>query len=134
MSDKPEKKTLKPKKAIVKKEEKPIVKEPEKTPEIIGYKQEGTDLGVEPEEVIETADVEPIVEELTVPQPKTLDEQLLDFYNAAEPGNMSLGHIMVQLGVDDPTLIKQAWDRLYDLRKVPFTKLFKPPLGHIGIE
>jgi len=141
MIDKPEKKTPKPRKVAEKKEEKTIEEVPEKAeateaeekPAPTAHKQEGTPLVLEPKEVI-TATVEPSIEELTIPTPKTLDEQLLDFYNAAEPGNLSLGQIMVQLGVDDPILIKQAWDRLYDLHKVPFSKLFKPPMGFVGFE
>ena len=146
MIDKPEKKTLTPKKTT--KEKKPKIEETEEKPttEIIEKAEASKEptpqkVDAHPEEPAQV----PIVEEAEkpaaiieakaeLPKPKTFDDQLLAFYNAAEPGNLSLGHIMVQLDVEDPILIKQAWDRLYDLRKVPFTKLFKPPKGHIGIE
>ena len=140
MIDKPVKKTLKPKKAIVKKEETPTVEESEKQPEpeaieIAKTPQESTPQKVEtePKEIV-TATPEISYDDVMIPTPKTLDEELLDIYHAAEPGNMSLGQIMVQTGIDEPILIKQAWDRLYDLRKVPFSKLFKPGKGYIGIE
>jgi len=153
MIDKPEeKKTVKPKKATVKKEPQPKVEEVKETPEPISYKQEGTSLVLKPEEVVSIEEAEapkeptpqkpeateepapPTEEKAEEPVAKTLDEQLLDFYNTAEPGNLSLGKVMVQLGVDDPILIKQAWDRLYDQHKVPFSKLFKPPKGYVGFE
>ena len=161
MIDKPEEgKKPTPKKAT-KKKEKPQAEEIERTPAIIGrthpdlppqpekveakpdetpkpiaYKQEDANLVLKPEEVVSTEEANKILaeKEAEITTPKTLDEQLLDIYNAAEPGNMSLGQIMVSTGVEDPILIKQAWDRLYDLRKVPFSKLFKPGKGYIGIE
>ena len=64
----------------------------------------------------------------------TLDEQLLTIYNTSPPGIISLAHAMVELSIDDPILIRQAWDRLYDQHKVPFTKLYKPPPGRVGID
>ena len=140
MIDKPEEgKKLKPKKAMPKKEETPTVEEAKPTiieeaiaPKIVAPQQSApkTDKPSSTEEVAE-AKIESLEE---AAQPKTLDEQLLDFYKTAAPGNLSLGQIMVQLGVDDPTLIKQAWDRLYDQHKVPFSKLFKPPLGYVSFE
>ena len=142
MIDKPEEgKTPKPKKTTKPKPEaKPIEKAED--PKAISPKK----AEVEPNETLATEELletitptEPTPEKAEViapeePQPKTLDEQLLEIYNDAAPGNMSLGQIMVQTGIDDPMLIKQAWDRLYDLRKVPFSKLFKPRKGYIGIE
>jgi len=137
MIDKPEeeKKTLKPKKATPKKEETRKAEEIEQETEAVIPTPIPTPEEPEPQTMEDKPDETPptkaVAEE---PTPKTFDEQLLDIYNAAEPGNLSLGHIMVALDVEDPILIQQAWDRLYDQRKVPFSKLYKPPLGHVGFE
>lgn len=70
----------------------------------------------------------------TPPKPRTLDEKLLDIYNAARPGPMSIAEVMLETGLEDPILIKQAWDRLYDRHMVPFSKLYKPEQGRVGID
>ena len=94
-------------------------------------------------DVVAVTDAEPLTEmaiDVDTPQPiaappaPTLDEQLLAIYTEAPPGPISLAHAMVELGIEDPTLIRQAWDRLYDQRKVPFTKLYKPAPGRVGID
>ena len=136
MIDKPkEDKTLKPKKATPKKEETRKAEEIEQETEAVIPTPIPTPEEPEPQTMEDKPDETPstnaVAEE---PTPKTFDEQLFDIYKEASPGVMPLGQLMVDLNVDDPILIMQAWDRLFDQRKVPFSKLFKPPKGYVGFE
>jgi len=74
---------------------------------------------VEPEVVVE----EP---ELTEAERLTrLYKQLLDIYEAAPPGHISLGYVLEETGASKIE-IDQTWDKLYDQRKVPYSRLYKP--------
>lgn len=132
MIDKPEKKTPKP---TPKKTPKGSPRLEGRTP-VIREEKKPTSTKEKPVEKAESEQpVAEHIEEVAEPvTPQTIEEQLLAIYNDAPPGPLSLADTMKKLGVDQPILIKQAWDRLYDQRKVPFTKLYKPAKGHVGFE
>lgn len=56
--------------------------------------------------------------------PTTLEQQLLDIYNASPVGPIPLWKLLKET---DATIqeLESAWDSLYDQHKVPFTKFYK---------
>jgi hypothetical protein len=54
----------------------------------------------------------------------SIEDQLLEAYNKAPLGPMNLAQLMLDTNATQIRL-SQAWDRLYDLGKVPFSKFVK---------
>lgn len=86
------------------------------------------------EEIVSTAIEEPELsaEELALTTPeaepeepkKTLDEQLLDYYNNAPLGPLKMEDLKKTLDATEEQLT-QAWDRLYDQHLIEFSKFVK---------
>jgi len=57
-------------------------------------------------------------------QPLTIEEKLLVVYANAPLGPMDIKKIALELGETEERL-NQAWDRLYDFGKLPFSKFVK---------
>jgi hypothetical protein len=67
----------------------------------------------------------PVAEPTAKPTVHTsIEDQLLEAFNKAPPGPMNIAQLMLDFNTTQIRL-SQAWDRLYDLEKVPFSKFVK---------
>lgn len=107
--------------------EEPVVAETEPTAEeetAQAQPQEVKEEVVEPEVVVELTEAERLV---------LLEQQLLDIYEASTAGRIPMWKLLKETGasIDE---IKQTWDRLYDLHKVPSSQFYKPETGRVALE
>ena len=81
--------------------------------------------GVPPSAMIVAGYEETQAIEVAPEKPKTLEEQLLDYWKQAPPGPIDAEKLAEELNTTAERL-SQAWDRLYDFHKICFAKFVKP--------
>jgi hypothetical protein len=106
-----------------------VASDEQKTEEETAKAQPQTEETSEPEETVQAeeedaVETEPVVELTQAERLALLPQQIMDIYNAAPAGHIPLETVLKETGASEIE-IAQAWDKLYDQHKVPFSQLYK---------